>query len=62
MRSPLGRLVPQTFADAQQLTQWRKRAWLDQEIAVLPLTEIRDDWTRQAVKNEATRMYGSGKK
>lgn len=61
MHSPLGRLVPKTWADAEQLKQWRKRAWHEDQIAILPLNEIRDDWTRQAVKNEANRLYGMSK-
>jgi hypothetical protein len=36
----------------------RRRAWLEQGVAVLPLDAIRDDWTRQAIINEAIRLYG----
>ena len=36
----------------------RRAAWRKQEIAVLRVTDIRDDWLRQAVVNEATRLYG----
>jgi hypothetical protein len=58
MRSSLSRHQPRTPTDETEIRALRRKAWLEQEIAVLPLAEIRDDWTRQAVKNEATRLYG----
>lgn len=58
-RSYLGKYQPRENADAETLRALRRKAWLEQEIAVLPLNEIRDDWTRQAVKNEAERLYGT---
>lgn len=59
IRSHLSRHQPRTPTDETEIRALRRKAWLEQEIAVLPLAEIRDDWTRQAVKNEATRLYGT---
>ena len=36
----------------------RRAAWLQQGIVVIRLTDVRDEWTRQALVNEATRLYG----
>jgi len=39
----------------------RRAAWRKQGVAVLRPEDIGDDWTRQAVVNEATRQYGRRK-
>ena len=36
----------------------RRAAWRKQGIAVLRPGDIRDKWARQAIVNEATRLYG----
>jgi hypothetical protein len=57
-RSCLARIAPETSTTPEQVDAMRRRAWLQQGVAVLPLDAIRDDWTRQAVINEAIRLYG----
>ncbi len=57
-RSCLARLAPETAITPEQLDAMRRRAWIEQGVAVLPLDAIRDDWTRQAIINEAVRLYG----
>jgi hypothetical protein len=36
----------------------RRAAWRAQGVVVLRPEEVRDDWTRQALINEANRLYG----
>jgi hypothetical protein len=36
----------------------RRAAWRHQGVAVLRPEDVRDDWTRQALINEANRLYG----
>jgi hypothetical protein len=40
------------------LLAMRRAAWRTQGVAVLRPEDIRDDWTRQALVNEANRLYG----
>lgn len=44
--------------DQATLDAFRRRAWHEQGIAALPVTEITDAWLRQAITNEATRRWG----
>jgi hypothetical protein len=36
----------------------RRAAWRTQDVVVLRPEDVRDDWTRQALINEANRLYG----
>ena len=36
----------------------RRAAWRTQGVVVLRPDDVRDDWTRQALINEANRLYG----
>ena len=58
LQSYLARRVPRSPADPEELHALRCAAWRQQGIAVLPLDEIRDDWIRQVIVNEANRLYG----
>jgi len=58
LRSPLGRLVPQTPADDDQLHRMRRAAWLRQGVVMLRPEDIENDWLRQGVMAEAVRLYG----
>jgi len=40
------------------LLAMREAAWSHQGVVVLRPEDIRDDWTRQALINEANRLYG----
>ena len=58
LQSYLARHVPRAPTDPDELRALRGAAWRHQGIAVLPIDEIRDDWVRQMVVNEANRLYG----
>lgn len=60
-RSCLARLQPSRPATENDLYAMRRAAWRKQGVAVLRPEDIRDPWTRQAVVNEATRLYGQRK-
>jgi hypothetical protein len=51
-----------SLADAapsdDDLSAMRRAAWRQQGVVVLRPEDIRDDWTRQALINEANRLYG----
>jgi hypothetical protein len=36
----------------------RKAAWRTQGVIMIRPEDVRDDWTRQALINEANRLYG----
>jgi hypothetical protein len=57
-RGSLERHLPQTPPTAQELLAMRRAAWRRQGIVVIRLADVRDEWTRQALVNEATRLYG----
>ena len=54
----LERHLPRSLPSEDELFAMRSAAWRKQGIVVLRITDIRDDWTRQALINEATRLYG----
>lgn len=57
-RCALGRLVPVPVTSEAELHVMRRRAWREQGIITLSISAIDDPWLRQAVINEATRLYG----
>jgi hypothetical protein len=40
-----------------QLVAMRRAAWRHQGVVVLRPEDVRDEWTRQALINEANRLY-----
>ena len=58
VRGSLERCLPRSLATDDELISMRRAAWRAQGIAVIRPADIRDDWLRQAVVNEATRLYG----
>jgi hypothetical protein len=42
----------------EDLLAMRRAAWRTQGVVVLRPEDVRDDWTRQALINEANRLYG----
>jgi hypothetical protein len=50
----MGRTAPTD----EDLIAMRPAAWRRQGVVVLRPEEVRDDWTRQALINEANRLYG----
>jgi hypothetical protein len=57
-RSRLARYQPPTAPSAEDLLAMRRAAWRNQGMVVLRPDDVRDDWTRQALINEANRLYG----
>jgi hypothetical protein len=57
-RGSLERHLPHSAPTEQELFAMRRAAWRRQGIVVIRPGDIRDDWTRQALVNEATRLYG----
>ena len=56
-RSCLARTHGRT-APTEDLLAMRRAAWRKQGVVMLRPEEVRDDWTRQALINEANRLYG----
>jgi hypothetical protein len=57
-RSSLARSVACTPSPEAELVAMRRRAWRHQGVVVLRPDDIRDDWTRRVLINEANRLYG----
>ena len=58
VRGSLERHLPRTATNDDELFAMRRAAWRKQGIAVLRIDDVRDEIIRQAVVNEATRLYG----
>lgn len=54
----LGRLVPNAATTEAELFAMRSRAWREQGVVILSVRAIEDPWLRQAITNEAKRLYG----
>ncbi len=57
-RGSLERHLPRTAPTEDELLAMRRAAWRKQGIVVFTPGDIHDEWIRQAVVNEATRLYG----
>lgn len=57
-RSSLARAAAESPIDADGLEAMRRAAWRHQGVIMLRPEEIRDEPTRQALVNEAERLYG----
>ena len=55
----LGRMAPQSPANAEELRAMRAAAWHKQGIVVVPLDDIYDDWDRAFLTGIATKLYGA---
>jgi hypothetical protein len=58
-RSCLARSQPRTTPSDEDLLAMRRAAWRQQGVIMLRPEDVRDDWTRQALINEANRLYGA---
>jgi hypothetical protein len=58
LRSSLERHLPRSLPTEDELFAMRKAAWRKQGIVVLRIDDLRDEIIRQAVVDEATRLYG----
>jgi len=57
-RGSLQRHLPEAAPTEQELFAMRRAAWRQQGIVVIRLADVRDEIIRQAIVNEATRLYG----
>jgi hypothetical protein len=57
-RSSLARAAARSPSPESDLVSMRCAAWRHQGVVVLRPEDVRDDWTRQALVNEANRLYG----
>jgi hypothetical protein len=57
-RSCLTHSQGQAAPTDDDLLAMRRAAWRKQGVIMLRPEEVRDDWTRQALINEANRLYG----
>ena len=57
-KGSLERHLPRALTSEEELFVMRRAAWRKQGILVIRPADIRDEWTRQALVNEATRLYG----
>jgi hypothetical protein len=57
-RCALGRLVPTPATSEAEMFAMRRRAWREQGVVILAVHGIGDPWLRQAIINEAKRLYG----
>ena len=58
LRSSLERHLPRSLPTEKELFAMRRAAWRKQGILVIRLTDVRDEIIRQALVDEATRLYG----
>ena len=58
VRGSLERHLPRAATTEDELFAMRRAAWRKQGIAVLRIDDVADEIIRQAVVNEATRLYG----
>ena len=57
-RGSLERHLSRTATTEDELFTMRRAAWRRQGIVVITPDDIHDEWIRQAVVNEAERLYG----
>jgi hypothetical protein len=57
-RSSLARLAACSPSPQAELVAMRRAAWRQQGVIVLKPEEVRDDWIRRVLVNEAERLYG----
>ena len=57
-RSCLARAQGRTAPTHEELLVMRRAAWRTQGVIMLRPEDVRDDWTRQALINEAERLFG----
>ena len=55
----LGKMAPQSPANAEELRAMRAAAWHKQGIVIVSLDEIYDDWDRAFLTGIAIKLYGA---
>jgi hypothetical protein len=57
-RGSLDRHLPRSLPTEEEMFAMRRAAWRKQGIVVIRLADVCDEIMRQAIVNEATRLYG----
>ena len=57
-RGSLERHLPRSAPTDDELFAMRRAAWRKQGVIMLRLSDVLDTWVRQAIENEANRLYG----
>jgi hypothetical protein len=57
-RSCLAHAQARTAPSDDDMFAMRRAAWRQQGVVMLRPEDVRDDWIRQALINEANRLYG----
>ena len=57
-RSCLARVQARSAPTDEDLLAMRRAAWRQQGVIMIRPEDVRDDWARQALVNEANRLYG----
>lgn len=57
-RSSLARVTPSGPTSAEEIAKMRRKAWQHQGVVMLRPEDVLDPWARQAIINEAIRLYG----
>lgn len=57
-RSSLARVTPSGHTSTEEIAQMRRKAWHHQGVVMLRPEDVLDPWARQAIINEAVRLYG----
>ena len=58
LRGSLDRHLPRSLPSEEELFAMRRAEWRKQGIVVIRPADVRDEWTRQSLINEAMRLYG----
>ena len=58
-RGSLERHLPRPAPTEDELFLLRRAAWRQQALVVIQLTDVQDEWLRQALINLVTRLYGA---
>lgn len=59
--SSLGRRIGRSTWNTDEIHAAAKAAWHQRGVVMLRPDEIADEWVRQAVENEAVKLYGKRK-
>ncbi len=59
LSSMLGRHAGRTPATAEDIREMARRAWHRKGLALIDPAEVADPFARQAIINEAERLYGA---
>lgn len=58
VRSSLAKFNGHNPATDEEIEQMRRKAWLQQGVAMIKPAEIVDEWLRQGLTNHMEKLYG----